>query len=152
MSEALMTPVKARRIDALPANSMKMARGDDTDIDVLRRFFLDMEEAYEDGLKDGEVAALVDSRFDEVGMRWRRVVDGFMILRNTCTDPNLSYLDWKPELLALTAAHDTLLDAAKFALSVLVANYPVERSEFLAIERLQAAIAGAAVEKVAHGG
>lgn len=140
MSETLITP------------SMKMARGDDADIDVLRRFFLDLEEAYEEGLEDEEITALVDSRFDEVGARWRRVVDGFMILRNTCTDPNLSYLDWKPELLALTAAHDALLDAAKFALSVLVANYPVERSEFLAIERLQAAIAGAAVEKVAHGG
>lgn len=148
MNETLIAPVKAERIKALPANSMKMARGDDADIDVLRRFFLDLEEAYEEGLEDEEITALVDSRFDEVGARWRRVVDGFMILRNTCTDPNLSYLDWKPELLALTAAHDALLDAAKFALS----NYPVERSEFLAIERLQAAIAGAAVEKVAHGG
>jgi len=37
-----------------------------------------------------------------------------------------------------------LLEAAKFALSVIKSNCPVETSEFLAIEKLEAAIAKAA--------
>lgn len=41
----------------------------------------------------------------------------------------------------LIAAAPDLLEAARFALSVLLANYPVEASEFLAIKKLDGAIA-----------
>lgn len=43
----------------------------------------------------------------------------------------------------LIAAAPELLEAVRFALSVLLANYPVEASEFLAIKKLDAAIASA---------
>jgi len=150
---AVAAVIKPERIEALPKNSMKMARGDDEDIDALRKFLLGLEEKIEEGcgefVFDGsELGEWVERTFEQLGveMRWRRVVDGFPILRDTCTDPNLSYLDWKPELLALTTAYDALLEAAQFALSVMQANFPVEASEFMAIEKLQVAIALAGPE------
>jgi len=136
--------VKRMLIERLPKNVIRMARAVDEDVETLRRFLTELEGRIwgdeEERCSHHDLAEWVEITFYDVVPRWQRVVEGYVVLRDTCADPGLSYLEWKPELIALSDAFKALLEAAEFSLSVLKANRPVEASEFLAIEKLAAAI------------
>lgn len=38
---------------------------------------------------------------------WRRVVHGYTVLFDNCCDPDLDYLEWKPEYKAMIEARET---------------------------------------------
>ncbi len=80
---------------------LKMAKATDADVEAVRNFFLDPEMKIEDWEADIE-EEWIREEFNQVGHRWQRVVEGYPILRDNVCDPNLDYLEWKPELKTLT--------------------------------------------------
>lgn len=87
---------------------MKQARATPDDIRRVRRFFLMIENAISSGeVPDSQLLVSIGQawahRGSGVGTSWRRVVEGMETLLNECTDPELTYLDWRPDLKALLA-------------------------------------------------
>lgn len=79
---------------------MRMAKARQHEIDYLREFLLKLEEFWEAGI-DSDSATKLEELLHEDFARisgWRRIVEGYQALVDNACDPNLNYLDWKPEL------------------------------------------------------
>lgn len=105
---------------------MKIAKASDDDIRRVREFFQMLEEIEQYGTytpsADAAEIQVGDETFrklivDQWGVRegvrtsWSRVLFGFEVLLDNCCDPNLDYLDWKPEFKELHESAQTVLDA-----------------------------------------
>ena len=78
-----------------------MARATDEDIEAVRGFLDYMEEQAEDFVPDP--FGLVQ-RWDDAAASFERIILGYQVLRDSLCDPNLSYLDVRPEIKVLEAA------------------------------------------------
>lgn len=78
---------------------MRMAKPTEQDQDAVLRFMQDLEEVLDyDG--EGDVAEIVERHWPEVSVSWQRVYwAGLSAIQNAC-DPDLTYLEFKPEILA----------------------------------------------------
>jgi hypothetical protein len=93
---------------------MKMAKASEADIESLTDFFNMLEEAIEYGtvtdskgnseeVDDEKIAEIIRNAWNghgRVGCSWRRVIIGCAVLIDNCCDPELSYLDWRPDVRA----------------------------------------------------
>jgi len=91
---------------------MKMAKASDEEIQTMRDFMLFLENAIENGFVleaddterdldgDKEIMDEIEKRWGKAGAAWRRVIEGFDVLVHGCCDPDLDYLEWKPEIRA----------------------------------------------------
>ena len=96
--------------------AMRQAKPSAEDQDAVFRFLQGMESILEDGLdpdtelpvdEDG-VLAWLQSQWKVVGTSWQRVLwAGRVAIDNAC-DPNLDYLEFKPEILSAMKAAETL--------------------------------------------
>lgn len=83
---------------------IKMAKASEEDRKALMEFFHELEEM------SGNMHLEDIGRFAEeemsgaVGAGWRRVVFGYEVMLETCCDPELGYLEWKPEIRAMEKA------------------------------------------------
>lgn len=100
---------------------VKMARASEEDIEKLVAFMEWLENYFEYGtnlkeldengdpeeIDDDEAIEFIRAEFSRFTRRatvmtcWRRVVWGFRILLDNCTDPDADCLEWKPELKQL---------------------------------------------------
>ncbi len=79
-------------------HSLKMAKASPEEVENLRRFFNTVETMFEkyNWQNDEQFIKVLKKKFNQV--QWQRVVMGYEILVENMCDPNLSYLDYKPEI------------------------------------------------------
>lgn len=78
---------------------MRMAMPSEADQEAVLRFLQDLEEVLDYG-GEGDIAEIVERHWPAVSVSWQRVYwAGLTAIENAC-DPNLSYLEFKPEILA----------------------------------------------------
>jgi hypothetical protein len=100
---------------------MKMARASNDDIKKLEDFLEWLENYCEYGtnlneldenddpveIDDEDAMAIIQTEFSRWTRRatvmasWRRIIWGFRVLLDNCTDPDAACLEWKPELKTL---------------------------------------------------
>jgi hypothetical protein len=96
---------------------MNMARATDYDIENVVAILNLLEEWHDYGTRtpdDGKAERVDDARLaklltDYMGRcpgALSRVVWGYQMLRDNCTDPTLTHLDWKPEVKAAIEAYE----------------------------------------------
>ncbi|MBD2076362.1 hypothetical protein H6F86_21245 [Phormidium sp. FACHB-592] len=75
---------------------MKVAKATEANIQALIDFLNEIEEMVEgDDFTNAE--KLLRSR----PIHWAKIIFGYQTLVENCCDPNLNYLEWKPEIKAL---------------------------------------------------
>lgn len=83
---------------------MKMAKPSEKDNEAVLQFFQELEETLDNSLTDvtdEAIAKAVLRHWPAVAMSWSRVYwAGLTAIENAC-DPDLTYLDYKPELKRL---------------------------------------------------
>ena len=90
---------------------MRQAKADENDIRCVTDFFVMLEEVIEHGtctvegeaeprrMSYGDLHDMIDAAWARgVGSSWRRVVMGVDVLIDKCCDPDLDYLEWRPDV------------------------------------------------------
>lgn len=78
--------------------SLRQARAMPDQIEEVRQWFRELERVVDSESED--VGEWVERNYGRVRSEWERIVFGYEVLVNNACDPDLSYLDWKPEIKA----------------------------------------------------
>ncbi|MEO9592252.1 hypothetical protein [Rhodopirellula bahusiensis] len=91
------------------------AKPSEADIDTVRRFFQHVEEYFEfgtltiedpeaedesDDVTEEQILMHLREQWQDAGQSWRRVVESCDVLVRNCTDPDVTHLEWRPDLKA----------------------------------------------------
>jgi hypothetical protein len=81
---------------------MTVAKATSEQVDVLRTWFHELEDVLENPEKDAlDIAEFVHDTFKQRRIdEYERILFGYETLVENACDPNLSYLEWKPEIKA----------------------------------------------------
>lgn len=82
---------------------MRMARAPQEQIDALWKFLEGLAERTENGRGAESIGTFVRKNWRNVEACWERVVYGYQTLLQ-CTDPNLDYLEYRPDIKAALVA------------------------------------------------
>lgn len=81
---------------------LRQAKADQKDFDELLGFLQTIDDMADNGDDAEEIGAYVIDYFATCrGGGWQRVVWGYDVLVKNAADPELDYLDWKPEIKAI---------------------------------------------------
>lgn len=90
---------------------MKMAKASKQDISSMTDFFQELEELIEHSQASAEVIGQATQRlWPTIASAWCRVVIGCGVLIDNCCDPDLSYLEWRPDIKALLPPQESTCD------------------------------------------
>ena len=85
---------------------MTVAKATPEQVDALRAWFHELEDVLEDPQSDPlDIAEFVQDTFRQRRIdEYERILFGYETLVENACDPNLSHLEWKPEIMAALTA------------------------------------------------
>jgi|WetSurMetagenome_2_1015567.scaffolds.fasta_scaffold226210_3 hypothetical protein len=88
---------------------MTVAKASPEQVDTLRTWFHELEDVLEDSEEDApDIAKFVQDTFRQRRIdEYERILFGYETLVENACDPNLSHLEWKPEIMAAIRAAKT---------------------------------------------
>lgn len=78
--------------------SLRQAKPKEEQIVALLRFLEHLEELLKSGAGPKKVFEFLIIEFHNVKLHYRRIISALSVLLDACCDPDLVYLDWKPEI------------------------------------------------------
>jgi hypothetical protein len=90
-------------------HGMVASKATQEDVNEMREFLEEVEEMIANQSNDFEaIGAFINGKFHaRCGRHFRRVLFGYETLVDNACDPELDYLEWKPEIKAAIAAANT---------------------------------------------
>jgi hypothetical protein len=90
-------------------HGMVASKATQKDVNEMREFLFQLEEKIDDqDIPLSEIGKFCHARFkSDCGRHFRRVLFGYETLVENACDPELDYLEWKPEIKAAITAANT---------------------------------------------